>query len=329
MTQTLKTMLWRVVATVAICLIALDVLAWWLVPGQILTTTTAIQQAKGPYHGLGVYAINLDRATDRWTLLQPQLQALGLPYQRIAAVDYRTLSPETIARMTNLRGHPGRQYYEKSPPNLTELACQMSHIKTWQAFLNSHQAYALILEDDALFNPQKLRQALQDVQKVPTLWDKIKLNYEHPQSKYRKALRVTAWPNHGTELMLFPTALGDAGGYVINRYAARQMLRHSIPYTVPADIYNQRDWEFQTKQLMLYPRLVVQRKDVTHYRQYAAHEHHPTSTIRRGLRWRQGLFHIRNLHAMIWFRTKLYLRAYAHIDLTQPKQASLVTHKTV
>ncbi len=299
-------------------LVALDLAALLLAPGRILTHTIPIQQAKGPYGGMGVYAINLDRAPRRWALLEPQIQALHLPYARVAAVDYRQLSPDTIDKMTDLTGREGRRFFEKRPPNLTEVACQMSHIKAWQAFLNSRQMYALILEDDAKFNPVQLKNALTRVQQVPHLWDKIKLNYERPEHKFRKGLTVTSWPKQHMQLILFPSTIGDAAGYIINRYAARQMLRRSMPYTLPADIYNQRDWEFQTKQLMLYPRMVEQRKDVTHYREYTATEKPKTQPPQYSMRWRQGLFNIRNLHEMLMFRAKLYLRAYAHVDLEQP-----------
>ena len=84
---------------------------------------------------LPVYVINLERRSDRMAHMAAHLNELGLRFERIEATDVSSLPND---------GSVNR------PPFLDtgSSACLMSHRRALLAFLDSHHAGALILEDD-------------------------------------------------------------------------------------------------------------------------------------------------------------------------------------
>jgi glycosyl transferase family 25 len=85
-----------------------------------------------------VFVINLDRCPERMTRLAGVLEAVGAPFERIAAVDGRELDPIPAEKVFN-----GRYALTRS-----ELACVLSHRKAWIRFMATADEYCLILEDD-------------------------------------------------------------------------------------------------------------------------------------------------------------------------------------
>ncbi len=74
--------------------------------------------------GVAAWVINLDRAPDRLARVSARLQALGLPFTRLPAVDARQLLPEQQAAL-DTAGHERR--HGKTPvPG--ELGCYLSHV---------------------------------------------------------------------------------------------------------------------------------------------------------------------------------------------------------
>ena len=84
--------------------------------------------------------INLERSADRMAFQASQLEQLGIPYQRVAAIDSITLDAGT---------YQAKAYDWERPLRDTEVACCLSHTKAWQIVLESNRPH-LVLEDDAL-----------------------------------------------------------------------------------------------------------------------------------------------------------------------------------
>lgn len=84
-----------------------------------------------------ILLINLERRRDRLEFMRAQLAALGLPFERIEAIDCSTGD------------------FGVDTPTITaaERACALSHRKAWQHFLVSGQQRCLILEDDVILSP--------------------------------------------------------------------------------------------------------------------------------------------------------------------------------
>ncbi|NBO21409.1 MAG: glycosyltransferase family 25 protein [Rhodobacteraceae bacterium] len=94
-----------------------------------------------------IFLINLDRSVDRLALAQARFDRLGRSFQRIAAVDGRTLSPElgqtpAILRFMGRALSPG------------EIGCIHSHHRAAEALLATGAPYGLVMEDDADPKPE-------------------------------------------------------------------------------------------------------------------------------------------------------------------------------
>ena len=86
------------------------------------------------------YWINLDNRRDRAAISRSRLAKLNLEETRISAI--------TREQIGFLENTTNQLYFQGI------VACRMSHIKAIEIFLESHQDYCLILEDDFIFeNP--------------------------------------------------------------------------------------------------------------------------------------------------------------------------------
>ena len=118
--------------------------------------------------------INLDRSPQRWQRVSAQLQAQGLAFERLSAVDARAFTPEQQAQLDVAAFH--RLHGMEPLPG--ELGCYLSHLKVMRLFLASPAEFAVILEDDVLLTPQ-LPAAMAGLAACPQRWDMVKLSGIH------------------------------------------------------------------------------------------------------------------------------------------------------
>ena len=90
------------------------------------------------------YLINLDRATERLKVMEQEFEKNNVTYERIAAVDAKKLTDD-LYLIDN-------KYDRDFVPG--EIGCYLSHVKALETFLSSDNQFAVILEDDAIFDPQ-------------------------------------------------------------------------------------------------------------------------------------------------------------------------------
>ena len=88
-----------------------------------------------------IYLINLGRRPDRLAAMQAQAAGLGLPLDRVEAVDARLVEPALLDRWFAAGGPLG-----EIPRG--DKACLLSHRLAWQEFLASGDDHAVFLEDD-------------------------------------------------------------------------------------------------------------------------------------------------------------------------------------
>ena len=199
--------------------------------------------------GLQTWVINLDRAPERMAGIGARLQALGLPYTRLPAVDARALTPEQHAALDEAaycRQHG-------MTPLLGELGCYLSHIEVMRAFLASKGQFALVLEDDVGLSPA-LPAVLQGLMQHPAHWDVVKLSAVHrgtPQP-------VLALPE-GHQLAVMLSRVTGSSAYLMNRRAAEAWLGlrdpavSLLPMQLPYDHAYDRAWRFGLKQRLVVP----------------------------------------------------------------------------
>ena len=94
--------------------------------------------------GPATYVINLDDATDRMEFMKTQLEAHGVPYTRVSAVQGSKLTDAEVRKHTTaLCGWTCTR---------STLGCAMSHRSVWREVMRTERA-ALVLEDDAVLCP--------------------------------------------------------------------------------------------------------------------------------------------------------------------------------
>lgn len=91
---------------------------------------------------LPIYVINLDDDRKRLAAMRDQLDKLGLPWERISAVDGAYLSPSTVTQ-ENRRIRQRKLCAE-------EIGCLYSHIIAWRRIAEGQDRAGLVLEDDLL-----------------------------------------------------------------------------------------------------------------------------------------------------------------------------------
>lgn len=173
-----------------------------------------------------VYVINLGRATDRLAAMTRKLDDLGLPFQRIEAVDGRAMSSEEKTAFAALRPRangwlPGA------------IGCFCSHYEAWSRIAVSSADFGVVLEDDIHISIA-LPQVLMGLDAHLKLFDIVRLE----GTKHRVLL------NMKTKLSTLPITLypvlsetWGAGAYAITKDAARQLLTEPLTGHSPVDFF--------------------------------------------------------------------------------------------
>lgn len=178
-----------------------------------------------------VFVVNLDRHPDRLASIHEQLGDLNLPYQRIGAVDGSKLSQselDTVYDPGLCKRLLGRELARG------EIGCAMSHLSVYRQMLGESIEVACILEDDAQLNHalpsilDSLECLGKDQKPIVCLlthvgrytdWGAMAINSTH-----RVCKTVHAFCTHG---------------YVINRAAAKALLKHNQKINHPIDFWNE------------------------------------------------------------------------------------------
>ncbi len=202
--------------------------------------------------GVACYLINLDRSPQRLADMLPRLEELGVAFERVPGVDGMTLSEGEFAAQTR-----ENRYYK--PLRRGEVGCQLSHLKTLQSFLASDARYALVLEDDALFQPgfmDALRAAiaLRDREQEPVRqWDVLKLN------RHRRRHVDLAPLGEGHRLVEYGLSVPITTAAALwTRSAAETWVRMYRGTRRPIDCDLQHPWEYGLRIRSVHPAVVVQ-----------------------------------------------------------------------
>ncbi|MGL4281121.1 MAG: glycosyltransferase family 25 protein [Albidovulum sp.] len=91
-----------------------------------------------------IFVLNLDRAPDRWRAVSGALDALGLPHERVAALD--RLAPGAAKLPAEFHhGRLGADY----PATLGDICCSLTHQNLWRRIAAMDAGAVIVLEDDA------------------------------------------------------------------------------------------------------------------------------------------------------------------------------------
>lgn len=206
---------------------------------------------------ISIFLINLPRRKDRLEAVCKLLKSVGFPLVKIDAIDGQTEAfLEKHVDVIAYSNFMGRL------PNKGTIACSLSHFKAWKDFIASTDEYALICEDDIIFDPTILRDTVISLTEQKHLWDVV--NFEnHHRSLHLNVHGITANLN----LVFFLTRVTHAGCYLINRYAAQTLVKNMFPIKRPVDHYFTRIWEHDYKFCGVLPNIVKQKmgeSDICH-----------------------------------------------------------------
>ena len=193
--------------------------------------------------GLQTWVINLDRAPERMERVAAQLRRVGLPFERLPAVDARAFTPAQQAAL-DVEAFRRRHGMEPLPG---ELGCYLSHVEAMQRLLRSDARFALVLEDDVIVT-DRLPAALRGLLAHADRWDMVKLSGVHSGTPQR-VLEVA--PGQWLSVMLSRCTCSSA--YVMNRRAAQAYADGLLPMQLPYDHVFDQGWRFGLKVRMLSP----------------------------------------------------------------------------
>ncbi len=180
------------------------------------------------------FVINLARDTERMAVKAARLDALGVAFTRVEAVEGAALSDDVKrASVNRFRWFCSRGY----PVTDGEIGCALSHQSIYGRMIDENLPVACILEDDAPLDDRFAEQLARVARFIdPARPQVVLLSNYSVQPRDDWSIVPAAW-DFSTE------------GYVITRPAARAILADNFPIKAPSD--NWRRWVI-TQGLELY-----------------------------------------------------------------------------
>jgi len=172
-----------------------------------------------------IYLINLGRRPDRLAAMQAQAAGLGLPLDRIEAVDAKAVEPALLDRWFAAGGPLG-----EIPRG--DKACLLSHRLAWQEFLASGDDHAVFLEDDVRLSAAAGALLVSD-NWIPTNIGVVKLEHYGPPGQ-RVLLSDVRKVGEDFQLGRMLSRHTGAAAYILSRQAV-QMLLHQKRFDLPVD----------------------------------------------------------------------------------------------
>jgi glycosyl transferase, family 25 len=183
---------------------------------------------------LEIFAVNLDRSTDRWRSIASHAEQLGLAVNRVSAVDGRQIAEgdrEAVDEKA-FRRNMGRTMLPG------EYGCYCSHIKALKEFLASPAELAVIIEDDLQLEHGFSARVIAAFAAVPNA-DVIKF-FNHRVVGFRQ----TAKTSFGDELgRALHGPLGSAACYGVTRRGAERLIDRLATMRFPWDVALERAWD--------------------------------------------------------------------------------------
>lgn len=187
------------------------------------------------------YLINMQRSGDRLQAMSARLDALGLPFERIAAVDGATLTDEQIADFVRERPLEGSgDAFSTGPRKWTasNIGCFLSHQAAWRIAADSDDAYTAIFEDDmhlsdalpALLRSTDWLPGGNSIVRLEPSYNRIKLDAKVADvaGRHLRLVRPSRYQH------CWPVC---AGALIISRDAARLLLAAKARWHTMADIF--------------------------------------------------------------------------------------------
>ncbi|MGP4842516.1 glycosyltransferase family 25 protein [Marinobacter sp. 1Y8] len=172
-----------------------------------------------------LYVINLDRDVRRLEQLSLQLDGLGLPFERIAAVDGRDVSDSDYHRFQQARPRQNKRWLRG------QMGCFLSHYKAWEKIAAGAESYGVVLEDDIYLSGDAGCYVTHS-DWIPESADVIRLE---PSTNRMLLARQEVLQLGGRVFYPVKSTAWCAGAYILSRRAAKQLIELPASAHQPAD----------------------------------------------------------------------------------------------
>lgn len=167
--------------------------------------------------------INLDRSPERLAHCHEQFGRLNLEFERVAAVDARSLPQSELDKIGLHKDWP--------KPSNSEFACFMSHRKCWEILVAGTDDYVAIFEDDIILSDS----AVDFLKNSDWLSGNIELVHLETFKMKVYFKRRGSIPVNNRKLFRMLSFHAGAGGYIISRNLAEKFVRLTADY-MPAPV---------------------------------------------------------------------------------------------
>ena len=172
------------------------------------------------------YLINLERRSDRLRKMTEQLNALGISFERVDALDARSIADS----------HLEQQFRDDGPLGVIpkgDKCCALSHALAWQSFARSGESHAVILEDDVALDGAAAA-LLRDDSWIPENVDLLKLERYGPPSQ-RVLIDERVDIGNGRKIGRLRSRHTGAAAYIMSRRAALTLNAAVDSWWLPVD----------------------------------------------------------------------------------------------
>jgi glycosyl transferase family 25 len=172
------------------------------------------------------FLINLSRRRDRLRAMSDQLNALGIPFERVDAIDARIVPDAEINVRFSDDGPLG-------PLPKGDKCCTLSHERAWQAFLASGEPYGMILEDDVEISADAVP-LLADAACIPEYVGLLKVERFGPEHQRVLIGEHLSLPD-GRQIGKLRSRHTGGGAYILSRSMAQRLFDPHRVWTLPVD----------------------------------------------------------------------------------------------
>jgi glycosyl transferase family 25 len=173
---------------------------------------------------IATFVINLERSAKRREAIARQLDSLQISYEFFTAVDGQQLTGHQRDCYSSSAAF--KQIGREMHPN--EIGCALSHIGIWEMLARNRYERALIMEDDAIIEPE-FPDLLSSLDWVPPDADVVNLSWHMANPTLRTPLTA------GRDICRFDRPVMGTGSYIIGQRGVRNLLRHAYPVRMPVD----------------------------------------------------------------------------------------------
>lgn len=162
-----------------------------------------------------IFLINLDTSQDRLAAFHKMTRKLGLPFERVSAVDANKITEDEKKLLFSYRSG-------YLPLGQGEMACFLSHRKVWQLIVDRGIDWAFIAEDDVHLD--NTTQFFKDSTWIPANADLVKAETARQRVIMSPDLNSTIGKHQMRQLLSYH---GGSAGYFVSNQTARFLLRET------------------------------------------------------------------------------------------------------